>query len=116
MVRVVFGILIALTASLNLAVAQNYPTKPVRLVVPLAPGGGNDTLGRFFAKYMVEGLGQQMIVENRPGGGGLVGGEFVARSAPDGYTLVFGGSGLMVVSLTYRKLDILRDFTPIANV
>src|SRR5687767_288450 len=86
------------------AYAQTYPTKPVRLVVPLAPGGGNDTLGRFFAKYMVEGLGQQMIVENRPGGGGLVGGEFVARSAPDGYTLIFGGSGLTVVSLTYRKL------------
>ena len=110
------GCLAAALALSCTAHAQSYPTKPVRLVVPLAPGGGNDTLGRFFAKYIVEGLGQQMIVENRPGGGGLVGGEFVARSAPDGYTLIFGGSGLMVVSLTYRKLDILRDFTPIANV
>lgn len=98
------------------AQAQSYPIKPIRLVVPLAPGGGNDILGRFFAKHMIEGLGQQMIVENRPGGGGLVGGEYVARAAPDGYTLVFGGSGLMVVTLTYRKLDMLKDFTPIANV
>jgi tripartite-type tricarboxylate transporter receptor subunit TctC len=104
------------TALPGIVSAQAYPTKPVRLVVPLAPGGGNDILGRFFAKHVAEGLGQQMIVENRPGGGGLVGGEFVARAPPDGYTLVFGGSGLMVVSLTYRKLDILRDFTPIANV
>lgn len=96
--------------------AQGYPVKPIRLIVPLAPGGGNDTLGRFFAKQVTEGLGQQIIVENRPGGGGLVGGEFVARAAPDGYTLVFGGSGLLVVTLAYRKLDMQRDFTPIALV
>jgi tripartite-type tricarboxylate transporter receptor subunit TctC len=96
--------------------AQSYPAKPVRLVIPLAPGGGNDILGRFYAKHMVEGLGQQMIVENRPGGGGLIGAEFVARSAPDGYTLVFGGSGLTVVSITYRKVDLSRDFAPIANI
>jgi tripartite-type tricarboxylate transporter receptor subunit TctC len=93
--------------------AQSYPVKPVRVVVPLAPGGGNDILARFFAKQVTEGLGQQVIVENRPGGGGLVGGEFVARAAPDGYTLVFGGSGLMVVTLAYRKLDMQKDFTPI---
>src|SRR5688572_29125203 len=112
-----FGLLAAVVLALPcMAQAQAYPAKPVRLIIPLAPGGGNDTLGRFFARHMVEGLGQQMIVENRPGGGGLVGGEFFARSAPDGYTLVFGGSGLMVVSLTYRKLDIFRDFTPSANV
>lgn len=109
-------LLIAAVAAAGLAQAQTYPTKPVRLIIPLAPGGGNDILGRFFARHMVEGLGQQMIVENRPGGGGLIGGEFVARAAPDGYTLVFGGSGLMVVSLTYRKMDMLKDFTPIANV
>ena len=94
--------------------AQNYPVKPIRLVIPLAPGGGNDTLGRYFAKQMTEGLGQQIIVENRPGGGGLVGGEFAARAAPDGYTLVFAGSGLLVVTLAYAKLDMRKDFTPIA--
>ena len=96
------------------AQAQAYPVKPIRLIVPLAPGGGNDILGRFFAKQVSEGLGQQVIVENRPGGGGLVGGEFAARAAPDGYTLVFGGSGLLVVTLAYRKLDMQKDFTPIA--
>ena len=96
--------------------AQNYPGKPIRLIVPLAPGGGNDTLARFTAKQMSDGLGQQIVVENRPGGGGLVGGEFAARAAPDGYTLVFGGSGLLVVTLTYRKLDLRRDFTPIALI
>ena len=111
--------LLALVLALALpgaAQAQAYPVKPIRLVVPLAPGGGNDILGRFFAKQIIEGLGQQVIVENRPGGGGLVGGEFVARAAPDGYTLVFGGSGLLVVTLTYRKLDMQKDFTPIALV
>ena len=96
--------------------AQAYPSKPVRLVVPLAPGGGNDTLGRFTAKHLSEALGQQVIVENRPGGGGLVGGEFAARAAPDGYTLLFSGSGLLVVTLTYQKLDMRKDLTPIALV
>ena len=98
------------------ALSQTYPTKPIRMVIPLAPGGGNDTLGRYIARQMTDGLGQQIIVENRPGGGGLVGGEFVARSAPDGYTLVCGGSGLLAVTLTYGKLDLRRDFTPIAMI
>jgi len=112
-----------LTAALVLALfqwnpahAQTYPAKPVRVIVPLAPGGGNDTLARFISKHMSEGLGQQFIVDNRPGGGGLVGGEFTARAAPDGYTLIVGGSGLLVVTLTYRKLDLQKDFTPIALV
>ena len=96
--------------------AQNYPVKPVRIIVPLAPGGGNDTLARFVSRQVTEGLGQPVIVENRPGGGGLVGGEFAARAAPDGYTLVFGGSGLLVVTLAYRKLDMQKDFTPIALI
>jgi tripartite-type tricarboxylate transporter receptor subunit TctC len=92
---------------------QSYPVKPIRLVVPLAPGGGNDALGRFVAKHLGEALGQPMVVENRTGGGGVVGGEYTARAAPDGYTLAFGGSGLMVASLTYRRFD-LKDFTAIA--
>src|SRR2546423_1114652 len=79
------------------AQAQTYPLKPIRVVVPLAPGGGNDTLARFISKQLSDGLAQQVIVENRPGGGGLVGGEYVARAAPDGYTLVVGGSGLIAV-------------------
>lgn len=102
---------LALTGAVH---AQTYPVKPVRFIVPLAPGGGNDTLARFVAKQMTESLGQSVIVENRPGGGGLVGGEFVARATPDGYTLVVGGSGLLAVTLAYRKLDMQKDFTHIA--
>ncbi len=96
--------------------AQAYPVKPVRVIVPLAPGGGNDALARYVAKFMTESLGQSVIVENRAGGGGLAGGEFVARSAPDGYTLVVAGSGLIVVSLTHKQLNFQRDFTPIALI
>jgi tripartite-type tricarboxylate transporter receptor subunit TctC len=96
--------------------AQSYPAKPVRLVVPLAPGGGNDALARYVGKYLTESLGQSVVVENRAGGGGLAGGEFVARSAPDGYTLVVAGSGLIVVSLTHKQINLQRDFTPIALI
>jgi tripartite-type tricarboxylate transporter receptor subunit TctC len=98
------------------AQAPAYPVKPIRIVVPLAPGGGNDTLARFIAKPLSESLGQQLVVENRPGGGGLVGGEYVARSAPDGYTLVVSGSGLLVVTLAHRKLDMTKDLAPIAVI
>jgi tripartite-type tricarboxylate transporter receptor subunit TctC len=95
------------------AYSQSYPAKVVRIIVPLAPGGGADTFGRYLARQLSDSLGQQFIVENRPGGGGLIGGEHVARAAPDGYTLLVGGSGQIAVSLTHRRLDIERDFTPI---
>jgi tripartite-type tricarboxylate transporter receptor subunit TctC len=109
------AILAALTAS-GMVHAQSYPSKPVRLVVPLAPGGGNDTLARYLGKYLTESLGQSVIIENRTGGGGLAGGEYAARSAPDGYTLIVAGSGLIVVTLTHKQLNFQRDFTPIANI
>ena len=95
---------------------QAYPVKPIRLIVPLAPGGGNDTLARFMGKYLGENLGQSVVIENRTGGGGLVGGEYAARSAPDGYTLIVAGSGLIVVSLTHKQLNFQRDFTPISMI
>ena len=100
----------------SLAQAQSYPVKPIRLVVPLAPGGGNDTLARYMGRYLSENLGQSVVVENRTGGGGLVGGEYAARSAPDGYTLLVAGSGLIVVSLTHKQFSLQRDFTPIAMI
>ena len=90
--------------------------KPIRLVVPLAPGGGNDTLAGYVARYLTESLGQSVVVENRAGGGGSAGGEYVARSAPDGYTLVVAGSGLIVATLTHKQLSFQRDFTPIAMI
>ncbi len=92
----------------------SYPTKPVRFIVPLAPGGGADTFARFLARPMSQNLGQQVIVENRPGGSGMIGGEYVVRSAPDGYTLLIGGTGQLVGSITQRKLDMERDYSPIA--
>jgi tripartite-type tricarboxylate transporter receptor subunit TctC len=102
-------------AHASIAQTHAYPVKPIRLVVPLAPGGGNDALARFVAKHLGDALAQPVVVENRTGGGGLVGGEYTARATPDGYTLAFGGSGLLVVSLTYRKFD-LRELTAIAPV
>jgi len=96
--------------------SQSYPVKAIRLVVPLAPGGGNDTLARYVGRYLTESLGQSVVIENRVGGGGLAGGEFVARAAPDGYTLIMSGSGLIVVTLTHKQLNFQRDFTPIAMV
>jgi tripartite-type tricarboxylate transporter receptor subunit TctC len=99
------------------ASAQSYPSKPIRLVIPIAPGGGNDTLGRYIGKQLGEALGQPLVPENRAGGGGVIGGEYVARSAPDGYTLMFGGAGQIVSSLTHGgKPDVQKDFTAISIV
>jgi tripartite-type tricarboxylate transporter receptor subunit TctC len=110
---------LAISAALDgsgVAQAQTFPAKPIRLVVPLAPGGGNDTLARYVGKYLTESLGQSVVVENRAGGGGLAGGEYVARSAPDGYTLVVAGSGLIVVTLTHKQFNFQRDLTPVAMI
>jgi len=115
-VRALLGLSLTIFFALNVAVAQTYPAKPIRLIVPLAPGGGNDTLARYVGKYLTESLAQSVVVENRAGGGGIAGGEYVARSAPDGYTLVVAGSGLIVATLTHKQLSFQRDFTPIALI
>ena len=117
--KILLGLSLAIVAALTgsaVAQAQGYPLKPIRLVVPLAPGGGNDTLARYLGKYLTENLGQPVVIENRTGGGGLAGGEYAARSAPDGYTLIVAGSGLIVVTLTHKQLNFQRDFTPIAMI
>jgi len=96
-------------------VAQEYPDKPVRLVVPTAPGGGFDILGRHTAQRLGEMLKQSFVVENKVGAGTLAGTEFVARSAPDGYTLLMGGVSNMALNPgLFRKLpyDPVRDFVP----
>jgi len=116
-VNVCLSVVAMLLAAAVPAQSQGFPVKPVRLVSPLAPGGGNDTLSRFIAKYLTEEWRQQVIVENRPGSGGLVGGEYVSRAAPDGYTMVTAGSGLIVVSLSYPgRIDLLKDFTHVGVV
>ncbi len=98
------------------AIAQQWPTKPIKLIVPHAPGGNSDTFGRILAAKLSERIGQQVIVENRAGAGGTVASEITARSAADGYTLVVGDNGTHGVAPTlYAKLPykVPGDFTSI---
>jgi tripartite-type tricarboxylate transporter receptor subunit TctC len=118
LMRIVLGGIV-LSASLVPALAQqSYPTKPIRMISPFAPGGGNDILCRTIAQKLTENLKQQIIVENRPGANGIIGTEAAARSAPDGYTIVLVPSGHAVNASLHRKLpyDSIRDFTPITLV
>ena len=93
-----------------------YPTKPIRLVVPFVPGGSTDLIARIMGQKLDEALGQQVVVENRAGAGGNIGVEYVAKSAPDGYTLIFGHIGTFGFGPSlYQKLpyDPVKDFAPI---
>ena len=101
-----------------LAQAQ-YPDRPIRIVVGFTPGGGNDIIARIFGQKLSESLGQPVIIENKPGGGAILATEYVARSAPDGYTLLVGASGAMVINpAVYEKLsyDTMRDFKPVSEL
>jgi tripartite-type tricarboxylate transporter receptor subunit TctC len=97
--------------------SQVYPTKPVRIIVPYAPGGSGDTLGRLVAPKLSESFGQPFIIENRAGAGGMVGSEQVARSAPDGYTLGVSGVATHAVGPAMSAkppFDPVKDFSPVA--
>src|SRR5450432_1258984 len=102
-----------------LAGAQSYPGKPVRIIVPFAPGGATDIVARVVAQKLNEIWGQQVIVDNRAGAGGNIGGELAARSTPDGYT-IFMTSGSIVTANQhiYKKMpfDPAKDLVPITNV
>ena len=101
------------------SVAQTYPVKPLRMVVPFSPGGPNDTLGRLISQKLTESWGQTVVVDNRGGAGGTVGLEAASRLPGDGYTIAMGGSSnLAVAPSLYAKLayDPIKDFTPIINV
>src|SRR5262245_34014782 len=110
------GILAALAGAS--ARAQDYPSKPIRIIVPLAAGGLADQLARIAAQRMSEASGQSVVVENRPGGAGAIGGEAAARSLPDGYTLFMGGLGTNAVlaHLTRLNFDPAKDFVPVIHV
>ena len=101
------------------ATAQDgWPSRPVRLVVPSSPGGGTDTYARFLAQGLGEGLKQQFLVDNRPGGGGNIGAEMAARAAPDGYTYLVSSSPALVVNPSLFKnlpYNAERDFAPVAR-
>jgi len=109
--------LIALAAALAAAGAhaQNYPTRAVRIVVPYAAGGNTDFTARVIAARLAAVFGQQVVVENRPGGATNIGSDLVAKSAPDGYTLLMGGASNAINMSLYQKLpyDTLRDFAPV---
>lgn len=94
---------------------QAYPSKPIRIIVPFTPGGGNDVYARTVAQKLQERLGQTVIVENKPGAGGNIGAELVARAAPDGYTLLLAQNGLTMAPFLSKSLpfDVMKDLAPI---
>ncbi|HET9736466.1 MAG TPA: tripartite tricarboxylate transporter substrate binding protein [Burkholderiales bacterium] len=101
------------------AFAQGYPSKPVKMVVPFPPGGPTDVQARIVAQKLGESFGQPVVIDNRGGAGGMLGSEAVAKSAPDGYTLLMGASGPHAVGVLTRKeppYDPLKDFTPLSLV
>jgi tripartite-type tricarboxylate transporter receptor subunit TctC len=112
------AIILLLAASFGCACAQTYPTRPVRLIVPFAPGGSNDTVARLVAHKLAERWGQQVVVDNRPGAGGNIGSEIVAKAAADGHTLLMGSSQLAVNASLYSNLpfDAVRDLAPVSMV
>ncbi len=107
--------LLALVAAPALA-EPGYPTRPVRILVPYGPGGVADTTTRILAQKLSERLGQQFVIENRPGAGGIVASKAGATAAPDGYTLTLTGNGTAISKSLFKSLpyDVLKDFTPIS--
>jgi len=108
---------IALLAAMPLQ-AQSYPSKPVRMIVGFAPGGGTDVTARVIVQALSDGLGQRVVIDNRPGANGVLGTELTAKAPPDGYTILMVNSGHTVNPGMYQKLpyDTLRDFAPISLV
>jgi tripartite-type tricarboxylate transporter receptor subunit TctC len=117
MIRHKLGILFVAGAAFSTAMAQDYPQRPVRMVVGFPPGGAADILGRISAQQLTERLGQQVVVDNRGGAGGLVATEIAARGAPDGYTLLFTSIPHVINPHLYKKVqyDAIRDFTPVVQ-
>ena len=115
----VFGAVAALAATTGASLGQTYPSKPLRLIVSSAPQGGTDTIARITAATLTSSLGQQVVVENRPGANGQIAVALLAKSPPDGYTLLMSGAASMVIHPhTYSKLpyDVARDLAPVTLV
>ena len=112
------GCVALLLAASAVAHAQGYPSRPVRLIVPTSPGGGTDISARMIAPKLAEYLGQQIVVDNRPGASTMIGVELVARAAPDGYTLLMGISSLAIAPYIQTKVpyDAVKDFAPVSQV
>src|SRR5262245_24757769 len=108
----------ALPVASRIARAQTYPTRPVRVIVPFAPGGNSDITARLLGQWLSERQGQQFVIDNRPGGGGNIGTEAVVRSSPDGYTLLLVGGWNAINATFYDKLsfNFIRDIAPVASI
>src|SRR5512135_1145619 len=114
--KIAFIVALILTiVSPPLAQAQNYPNRPIRMIVPFSPGGAADTPGRMLMHKVSEALGQQVVFDNRPGAGGTIGAEAVAKAAPDGYTLLLISNTHLISASLYKNLayDAITDFAPV---
>jgi tripartite-type tricarboxylate transporter receptor subunit TctC len=116
--RLVQAVALALAVSGGSAMAQAWPSKPITLIVPFPPGGTTDVLARALGERLTQSLGQPVIVESKPGAGATLGADYVAKSKPDGYTLLVGAVHHTIASSVYKKLpyDFAKDFAPITTV
>ncbi len=116
--KTIVGVALAAATLCGTAFAQNYPTKPVTIVVPFSPGGATDIMSRLLAERLNKRLGQPVIVENKPGAGTMIASEYVAKAPADGYTLLVAASSLGIAPSLYKKVnyDPVKDFTPISQV
>lgn len=116
--RSVCAAVLVTAAFAGAALAQTYPSKPVRVVVPTAPGGGSDIQARLLSKAFQESMGQPFIVENRPGASGIIGVELVAKAPPDGHTILVGTALLATNAALYKKLpfDVAKDLAPVGQI
>jgi tripartite-type tricarboxylate transporter receptor subunit TctC len=116
--RLLAGLTAALALGTGPAFAQDYPSRPVRIIVPFAPGGSADVFGRFLAQRLQETLGQTFLIDNRPGAGSVIGTDAVAKAAPDGYTLLLMSNTHTVNEslIPNKPFQLMRDFAPIAPI
>jgi len=114
--RTLIGALIVCTSAAA-AAPQNFPTRPLRIIVPTAPGGGLDFVARLIGPYLTESLGQTVVVDNRPGASGVIGLELTARATPDGYNLmVISATHVIYTTINKTKFDFFKDFAPISQL
>jgi len=113
---VALALAVAATCSVDAVVADDYPSRPIRIIVPYAPGGGADTVARIIARRLNDTIGQPLVIENRTGAGSILGTDMVAKAEPDGYTLLLGQSGPISINpAVYKDLryDPVKDFSPV---